>query len=82
MLISLTLHRKINGRLDLQGIYVSTGSACDSVNTQISHVVRAINVPDDYSEGTIRVSFGRYNTPEDVEAIVIALKKILGRIGL
>lgn len=73
---------KILHRLDLQGIYVSTGSACDSVNTQISHVIRAINVPDDYSEGTIRVSLGRYNTTEDVDAIVIALKKILGRIGL
>lgn len=73
---------KILHRLDLQGIYVSTGSACDSVNTQISHVVRAINVPDEYANGTIRVSLGRYNAPEDVDAIVIALKNILGRIGL
>lgn len=71
---------KILHRLDLQGIYVSTGSACDSVNTQISHVIRAIKVPDDYSEGTIRISFGCYNTAEDVDAIVTALKKILGRI--
>lgn len=70
---------KILHRLDLQGIYVSTGSACNSVNTQISHVIKAINVPDDYSEGTIRISFGRYNTTEDVDAIVIALKKILGK---
>ena len=73
---------KILHRLDLQGIYVSTGSACDSVNTQISHVVSAIKVPDDYSEGTIRISFGCYNTAEDIDAIVIALKKILGRIGV
>lgn len=73
---------KILHRLDLQGIYVSTGSACDSVNTQISHVVRAIKVPDDYSEGTIRISFGCYNTAEDVDAIVTALKKILGRIDV
>ena len=73
---------KILHRLDLQGIYVSTGSACDSVSTQISHVIRAINVPDDYSEGTIRVSFGRNNTAEDVDAIVTALKKILGRIDI
>lgn len=70
---------KILHRLDLQGIYVSTGSACDSINTQISHVIKAINVPDDYSKGTIRVSLGRYNTTEDIDAIVIALKKILGK---
>ena len=73
---------KILHRLDLLGIYVSTGSACDSVNTQISHVIRAIKVPDDYSEGTIRISFGCYNTADDVDAIVTALKKILGRIDV
>lgn len=68
---------KILHRLDLQGIYVSTGSACDSVNTQISHVIRALNVPDEYAKGTIRISFGRYNTVDDVESIAVALAKIL-----
>ena len=56
---------------------MSTGSACDSVNTQISHVIRALNVPDEYAKGTIRISFGRNNTKEDVEAIVTALIRIL-----
>ena len=56
--------------LDLKGIYVSTGSACDSVNTQISHVIRAIAVPSEYAEGTLRVSFGHDNTEED--AVVVA----------
>lgn len=67
---------RILHRLDLQGIYVSTGSACDSVNAQLSHVIGAINVPDEYAKGTIRISFGRYNTTDDVEAIVKALTKI------
>ena len=67
---------RILHRLDLQGIYVSTGSACDSVNSQLSHVIRAINVPNEYAKGTIRISFGRYNTTDDVEAIVKALTKI------
>ncbi len=70
---------KILHRLDLQGIYVSTGSACDSVNTQLSHVIRALKVPDEYSEGTIRISFGRYNTTDDVDTVVSALTKILRR---
>ena len=56
--------------LDLKGIYISTGSACDSVNTQISHVIRAIGVPPEYAEGTLRVSFGHDNTEE--EAVVLA----------
>lgn len=57
-------------RLDLKGICVSTGSACDSVNTQVSHVIKAISVPEEYAHGTIRISFGRDNSEE--EAIVVA----------
>ena len=56
--------------LDLKGICVSTGAACDSVNTQISHVLNAINLTEDMAKGTIRVSFGKYNTIE--EAVEIA----------
>lgn len=64
-------------RLDLMGIYVSTGSACDSTNTQISHVIKAIKVPENYAEGTIRISLGKDNSIEDVKKIVDALCKVL-----
>ena len=63
--------------LDLKGICVSTGSACDSVNQQVSHVIKAINVPDEYSEGTIRVTFGKENSEQDVLDIANALIKML-----
>lgn len=63
--------------LDLKGIAVSTGAACDSKNTQISHVLRAINAPTAVAESTIRVSFGPENTNADVETILAALKHIL-----
>lgn len=53
-------------RLDLKGICISTGSACDSVNTQISHVIKAIKIPDVYAIGTIRISLGYNNTEEEV----------------
>lgn len=66
-------------RLDLLGICVSTGSACDSQNTQISHVLSAIQLQEDYAKGTIRVSFGRDNTIEDAIAIADAIAKILVR---
>lgn len=62
--------------LDLKGICVSTGSACDSVNTQISHVLKAIKVPNKYAEGTIRVSFGKYNTKDEAEKIADEINKI------
>lgn len=64
-------------RLDLMGICVSTGSACNGNNTEVSHVLQAIAVPADYIHGTIRVSLGKNNTVEEVQAIVAAIKKIL-----
>ena len=66
-------------RLDLKGIAISTGSACDSVNTQVSHVIRAIGIPAEYAKGTIRVSFGRENTEDDATAIAEALIQILAK---
>lgn len=64
-------------RMDLMGICISTGSACDSRDTEISHVLRAIRIPENLAKGTIRISLGKHNTTDDVEAIVSALKKIL-----
>lgn len=64
-------------RLDLMGIYISTGSACDSVNNQVSHVIKAIGVPMDYAEGTIRISFGKYNTADEAVKIAECIMKIL-----
>lgn len=64
-------------RLDLMGIMVSTGSACDSVNNQVSHVLRAISLDNEYAEGTIRISLSKSNTTEDVQEIAKAIIKIL-----
>ena len=64
-------------RLDLKGICVSTGSACNSKETQISHVLQAMRVPVNYARGTIRISLGKDNTQEEVETIATELKKIL-----
>ncbi len=56
-------------RLDLMGICVSTGAACDSRKTQLSHVLQAIELDKNYAYGTIRVSLGKFNTEEDVKEI-------------
>lgn len=64
-------------RMDLIGISISTGSACDSVNTEISHVLKAIQLDEDYATGTIRISLGKNNTEEDVKAIASSLIKIV-----
>ena len=64
-------------RLDLMGIQVSTGSACDSVNTQISHVLQSIQVDEENARGTIRISLGKSNNMDDVKFIAETLKKIV-----
>ncbi len=64
-------------RLDLKGIMVSTGAACDTQNTQISHVLKAIGIPNDYAEGTIRISLSKDNTMADIVYIIDELIKIL-----
>ena len=63
--------------LDLKGICISTGSACDSVNQQVSHVINAIHVPTDYREGTIRITLGKDNTEQNVLDIADTLIKMI-----
>ena len=64
-------------RLDLMGICVSTGAACDTQNTQVSHVLKAIRLDETYAKGTIRISLGKDTTSENVDRIVQELNKIL-----
>lgn len=64
-------------RLDLKGICISTGSACDSVKTQVSHVIRTIGIPKEYAQGTIRISFGADNAESDATEVATELVKIL-----
>lgn len=64
-------------RLDLMGISISTGSACDSVNQKTSHVLKAIGLPETDAKGTVRISLGKDNTNKDVEQIAAALARIV-----
>ena len=63
--------------LDLKGIAVSTGAACDSKNTQISHVLKAVNATNKIARSTIRITLGAENTVDDVDMILAALKTVL-----
>ena len=80
-IISLSFEGKdgeaILHRMDLNGISISTGSACDSKNTEISHVLRSIKMEESYARGTIRISLGKDNSKDDVDAIVQALTQII-----
>lgn len=62
-------------KLDLMGVIVSTGSACDSKETQVSHVLKAIKLSDDLAKGTIRISLSKDNSLEEIDRIADTIKK-------
>ncbi len=64
-------------KLDERGICVSSGSACSSENTNPSHVLTAMNVPEVYLNSAIRTTFGDNNTFEQVDYVVKILKQII-----
>ena len=61
--------------LDLEGIYLSSGSACHSDSTEPSHVLKAIGVPEEYANGTLRISFGKYTTKKDIDFLISKIKE-------
>ena len=61
--------------LDLQGVAVSTGSACSSGSLEPSPVIRAIGRDDELARGSIRFSFGKDNTAEDVDYVLEVLPR-------
>ncbi|SES93432.1 cysteine desulfurase [Methanococcoides vulcani] len=68
---SITLH------LDMMGFAVSTGSACFSRSLEASHVILGIGGDHERAHGSLRFSFGRFNTMEDADSIIDALKEVV-----
>ena len=66
--------------LDLAGIAVSSGSACSSGSLEPSHVLLAMGVDEALAHGSIRFTFGKHNTMEEVNYTVDKLKEIVARL--
>lgn len=66
-------------KLDAVGICVSGGSACSSGESKPSHVLTAIGVPSDLAKGALRLTFGDFNTKDDVDYFIENLEKIIKR---
>lgn len=66
--------------LDMQGVAVSTGSACSSGSLEPSPVIRALGRSDELARGSIRFSFGKENTEEDVDYVLEVLARAVGNL--
>lgn len=64
-------------RLDLMGIETASGSACVSLALKQSHVLSAVGIPKEISNGSVVFSFGRENTEEDVDYILEEFPKVI-----
>jgi cysteine desulfurase len=70
----------ILARLDDHGIFVSTGSACNSESHRSSPVLEAMNVPFSHAMGSIRFSLGRFNTEEEIDTVLEKLPAIVSSL--
>ena len=66
--------------LDMHNICASSGSACTTGSLEPSHVLRAMGVPYTAAHGSIRFSFSRYNTGEDVDKVLEVLPPVIARL--
>lgn len=63
--------------LDMRGFAVSTGSACFSRSLEASHVILGIGGDHERAHGSVRLTLGRYNHPEDADAVAAALAQVI-----
>lgn len=66
--------------LDQEGIAASTGSACSSETMEASHVLRAMGVPVELARGSVRFSLGRDTTEADIDHVMEAFPRIVGKL--
>ena len=66
--------------LDARGIAVSSGSACTSHSVEISHVLAAMGLPEETAQGTVRLSLGIINTPDEIEYAAASFVEVVEKL--
>jgi cysteine desulfurase len=66
--------------LDRAGVCCSAGSACKAGSNESSHVMQAMHVPEDRARGTLRISFGRFNTEADLEQACVVVPGVIEKL--
>ena len=67
--------------LDLEGIAASTGSACSSGSTEVSHVLAAMGFPADEARGALRLSLGRSTTDAEIDEAARVVPAVVARLA-
>ena len=66
--------------LDLDGVAVSTGSACSSGTLEPSHVLRAMGFPSHRTQNSLRFSLGLFSTEEEVDRVIAVLPGLVAKL--
>jgi cysteine desulfurase len=66
--------------LDLEGIAVSTGSACSSGTLEPSHVLKAMGLPQAFARNSLRFSLGASTTEEEIDAVIAVLPRLVTKL--
>ena len=66
--------------LDLEGIAVSTGSACSSGTLEPSHVLRAMGLPTHRTQNSLRFSLGMFSTEQEVDRVIEVLPRLVEKL--
>ena len=66
--------------LDMEGIAVSTASACSSKTAETSHVLVALGLSPEQAQGSLPITLGKYTTEEDVDFLLEKLEVIVNRL--
>ena len=62
----------------LPTVAASAGAACHSDRVEVSHVLAAMNVPEEFAMGTLRLSVGRFTTTDEVDRAITEIREVVG----
>ena len=66
--------------LNDNNIFVSSGSACASSKLNVSHVIKALNIHENYARGTLRFTLSKFNTEEEIDFVIKKLAEIISSL--
>ena len=65
----------------LPTVAASAGAACHSDRVEVSHVLAAMNVPEEYAMGTLRLTVGRFTTEDEIDRAIAEIREVVGSLA-